>query len=226
MSRIHPQPAGAETGDDVLVVVVDSRTAGGLVRARLSSARAGRPGCLSGALTSARPRRIGWGVLPGRRHEERHQRQRHGEDHPPVGTAPSHRGAIPRWCRSLHQPRAHHTHGPHLLHRALRRTGAAGPGPGGRRALGDRVRSVRPARPSNSPGRGGRRGPGPRRFASPPGAGRSAAAPIPRGRSRCGTNPSAGSSGPSGTDRPPTSLDRKSWRRRRQRMAERRSSAA
>ena len=39
-------------------------------------------------------------------------------------------------------------------------------------------------------------------------------------------NPSAGSSGPNGTDRPLTSLDRKSWRRRRQRMAERRSSTA
>ena len=122
--------------------------------------------------------------------EQCHERQRHSEDHPPVRTAPSHRRA-----QSIGGVGPSSNHAPTIRtgHTCrTRRSGAQAPlapVPAGVEGCGDRVRSVRPARPSNSRGRGGRRGPGPRRISCLPHAGQSACGPIPRGRSRCGTTP-------------------------------------
>ncbi len=122
---------------------------------------------------------------PCGRHEERHEAQRHGQDHPPVGTAPSNPSA-----QSFGGLGPSTNHGPTIRTRhavrtgAVRRRGAAGRGPVGRRG--------RAAVPS---GQGGQLGDGvpqhvvrvehldlvgPHRLR---GAGRSGSGPAPRGRS-------------------------------------------
>ncbi len=222
----EPTSAGpGVVGFGAVVVVVVGR--GAVVRGARTRAPAlgrGRQACcgLGGRMALSGCRR----GAPRGGHQQCHQPQRHGEDHPPVGTAPSHSRAQTLGGVG---PAANHGHTIRTVTRhasPLRRRGDAGHGHGGRRARGGHVPSGRPARPWSNPGRGGRRGPGARRAASPRDAGRSGCEPAPRGRSRAGTTSRSPHRGRAGRSGPPRSLDRKSWRRRRQRMAERRSSTA
>ena len=206
-----------------------SSVVNGAAPARRRSPGAGRSGRPPGPAIAAAAAWRRWRAARGR-HQQRHEAERHGEDDPPVGTAPSNSRAqtFGGVGPSAKHGTAHDTHASRLPHSAVRRTGGADRGHAGRRGRGGRVRSGRPARPWSTRGRDGRRAPGPRRVASPRGAGRSGCGSAPPGRSPRRDEPDAASamSGPSGADRLSRSLDRKSWRRRRQRMAERRSSTA
>ena len=63
------------------------------------------------------------------------------------------------WSRTLHQPRAHHTHAPRRPHRVVRRRVADARGPGGCRARAGRGRSGRTARRWSTRARNGHRAP-------------------------------------------------------------------